>query len=164
MISMRRDRCAGPSFRPPRVDPGGMCVLVIAYLIHEELTRTAGRPAIARLRHGGEEERVAACQALGQLHGEESGAAVPELVAASGDPVARPPRGHRRPHADRPRSGAVLSALVDAVEDEDAGVRTRAVLALGMLRMDTPSVTAALRPPSWTWTPKSVRRPRRPWA
>ena len=42
------------------------------------------------------------------------------------------------------RSGAVLSALVDAVEDEDAGVRTRAVLALGMLRMATPPVTAAL--------------------
>jgi HEAT repeat protein len=125
--------------------PGALCVLVIAYLIHEELTRTAGGPAIARLSHGGEEERVAACQALGQLTGEESGAAVPELVAASRDPSSLV----RREAVDAlmrigVRSGAVLSALVDAVEDKDAGVRTRAVLALGMLRMATPPVTAAL--------------------
>src|SRR4051812_8991247 len=84
MISMRRDRLApGPRSALRELIPGALCVLVVAYLIHEELTRTVGRPAIARLRHGGEEDRVAACQALGQLTGEEPGAAVPELVAAS---------------------------------------------------------------------------------
>ena len=146
MISMRRAGLAPRSRCALReLIPGALCVAIIAYLIHEEVTSTGGGPAIARLRHGGEEERVAACQALGQLQGEESGTVVAELVAASRDPSSIVRReavdALRRIGA---RSEVVLSALVEAVEDEDAVVRTRAVLALGTLRTATPPVTAAL--------------------
>jgi vesicle coat complex subunit len=103
------------------------------------------RRVTLRLRHGDTEERVAACQALGQLDWKEAEAALPHLVRAlkDGNPVVR------REVVDTlyrisARSELVLSALRLALRDEDEIVRTKAALALGMLGGGRPMVIPAL--------------------
>jgi hypothetical protein len=103
------------------------------------------RRVTLRLRHGDTEERVAACQALGQLDWKEVKGALPDLVRAlkDEDPVVR------REVVDTlarisARSEFLLSALIGALRDEDDIVGTKAALALGMLGGGSPMVAPAL--------------------
>jgi HEAT repeat protein len=106
--------------------------------------KTAVVTAVERLRHGGEEERVGACEALGQVPVEEARAAIPDLVIASKDrgPIVRRAAVDALKRIGL-RSEDVLSALLDVLEDEDAVVRTEAALALGMLARDPGPAPAA---------------------
>ena len=124
---------------------GFLCILVVAYLLHEKFVRSGVRLAVERLRSGDEDGRAGACQALGQARCEEAQAAIPDLVRAGKDlsPIVR------REAIDAImriglRSEVVFSSLAAALEDEDDVVRTRAALAVGMLGGGASSLAAEL--------------------
>jgi HEAT repeat protein len=124
---------------------GILCVLAVAYLLRGKILETVVVPAVERLKLGREEERVSACQALGQLSVEEARSAIPDLVYATTDesPIVRREAVDALKRLGL-RSDVVLSALVDALEDQDAVVRTEAARALGMLGTDAGAAAAAL--------------------
>ncbi len=124
---------------------GILCLLAVAHLLHERLLKSSVVPAIEQLRHGGEEDRVNACQALGQAS-VEALAAIPDLVVASKDPSP----AVRLQAIDTlkrigSRSEVVVSTLKDALDDEHPPVRAEAALALGMLGKDASLASTALR-------------------
>ena len=134
---------------PPLALRGGflglLCVLTVAYLLHDSLGRSGVSLALERLRSRDEDERVGACQALGQAAWKDAQAAMPELVRASRDPS---PIVRREAIGAIMRIGlrseVVLSSLAVALEDEDDAVRTQAARAVGMLGGDANSLAAQL--------------------
>ena len=122
-----------------------ICLAGGGFLWWVALQVSGTRRVTLQLRHGDTEERVAACQALGQLDWKEAEAALPDLVGAlkAEDPVVR------REVVDTlarisARSEFVLSALIGALRDEDEIVRTKAALALGRLGGGSPLVVPSL--------------------
>ena len=125
---------------------GILCTLAVAHLLHERLLKSSVVPAIERLRHGGEEDRVNACQVLGQASVAEALAAIPDLVVASKDPSP----AVRLQAIDTlkrigSRSEVVVSTLKEALDDVHPPVRAEAALALGMLGRDASLASMALR-------------------
>ena len=122
-----------------------MCLAAGGFLWWVASQAGGSHPVILRLRYGDTEERIAACQALGQMDWKEVKAALPDLVRALGDqdPVVR------REVVDTltrisVRSEFVISSLLGALKDEDDLVRAKTALALGMLGSGNPIVVPAM--------------------